>query len=80
MQESFGKKQQSLIFIVEKALKKSNLGYLSMKEGSLFVFVLMRSRELGCFRLCSWCVWKGLKEEGCIGLVSWCFDLGCKSS
>ncbi len=47
-----------------------------MKDGSLFVlFVLVRSTQLGCFRLCSWSLWKALKEEeeeeeGCIGLVS----------
>ncbi len=28
--------------------------YLSMKEGSLFCFVAMRSTEPGCFRSCSW--------------------------
>ncbi len=55
----------------------------SMKEGCLFVlfcfvlFVLMmRSSELGCFRSCSWPLWKALEEEErCIGLVSWCLDL-----
>jgi hypothetical protein len=61
---------------------------LSMKEGCLFVclfcfvlFVLMRSTEPGCFRLCSWSLWKALEEEeGCIGLVSWHLDLWCRSS
>jgi hypothetical protein len=54
--------------------------------GSLFCFVLlcfvsMRSTELGCFRLCSWCLWKALDEERCIGLDSMtCLDLQCKSS
>ncbi len=43
--------------------------YLSMKEGSLFYFVVMRSTEPGCFRWCSWCLWKALDEEGCMGLV-----------
>ncbi len=28
------------------------LDSLSMKEGSLFCFVVMRSTKLGCFRLC----------------------------
>ncbi len=45
--------------------------YLSMKEGSLFVlflFVLMRSIEPGCFKSHSWSLWKALKKEGCIGL------------
>ncbi len=35
-----------------------------MKEGSLFCFVVMRSTEPGCFRSCSWCLWKALEEEG----------------
>jgi hypothetical protein len=26
----------------------------SMTEGSLFCFLVMRSTESGCFRLCSW--------------------------
>jgi hypothetical protein len=42
---------------------------LSMKEGNLFCFAVMRSTELGCFRLCSWCLWKALDEERCMGLV-----------
>jgi len=49
-----------------------------MKEGNFFVlfcFVVMRSIEPGCFRLCSWCFWKALYEEGCMGLVSWRLDL-----
>jgi hypothetical protein len=37
---------------------------LSMKEGRQFVyfvlFVLMRSIELGCFKLCFWSLWKVL--------------------
>jgi hypothetical protein len=43
--------------------------HLSMKEGCLFRFVVMRSTELGCFRSCSWCLWKALDEEWCMGLV-----------
>jgi hypothetical protein len=35
-----------------------------MKDGSLFCFVGMRSTELGCFRSCSWCLWKALDEGG----------------
>jgi hypothetical protein len=42
---------------------------LSMKECSLFCFVAMRSTELGCFRSCSWCLWKALEKEGCMALV-----------
>jgi len=38
--------------------------YLSMKEGSLFCFVVMRSTKLGCLQSCSWCLWKALDEEG----------------
>jgi hypothetical protein len=40
--------------------------------GALFCFVVMRSIELGCFKLCSWCLWKALDEEGCMGLVPCC--------
>ncbi len=36
----------------------------------MFCFVIMRSTELGCFRSCSWCLWKALDKEGCMGLVS----------
>jgi hypothetical protein len=43
--------------------------HLSMKEGSLFCFVVMRSSKPGCFRLCSQCIWKALHEEGYMGLV-----------
>ncbi len=43
----------------------------------LFCFVPMRSNELGCFRLCSWSLWKALEEEeeGCIGFGSMLFGL-----
>jgi len=54
--------------------------YLWSKVVCLFCFVLMRSIELGCFRLCSWCLWKGLDEERCMNLVPWGLDLQCKSS
>jgi hypothetical protein len=54
--------------------------HLSMKEGSLFCFVIMRCTEPECFRSCTWCLWKALDEEGCMGLVPWCLDLQCKSS
>jgi hypothetical protein len=46
-----------------------------MKEGSLFCFVVVRSTELGCFRLCSWCLWKALGEDGLHGLGSMTFGL-----
>ncbi len=52
----------------------------SIYEGSLFCFVVIRSIELGCFRSCSWCLWKALDEDGCMGLVPWHLDLQCKSS
>jgi len=57
-------------------------GNLSMKEGSLFCFVVMRSTKLECFRSCSWCLWKALdrRGEGCMGLVPWRLDFWCKSS
>ncbi len=52
-----------------------------MKEGSLFVlFVPMRSTKPGCFRSCSWSLWKAFKEEVCISLVSSHLDLWCKNS
>ncbi len=55
--------------------------YLSMKEGRLFCFVVMRSTALGCFKSFSWCLWKALdKGLGCMGLVPWRLDLQCKSS
>jgi hypothetical protein len=53
---------------------------LSMKEDRLFCFLVMRSTKLGCFRLCSWRLWKALDNEGCIGLVPWLLDFQCKSS
>jgi hypothetical protein len=43
-------------------------------------FVVIRSTELGCFRLCFWCLWKALHEKGCMGLVPWGLDLQCKKS
>ncbi len=46
---------------------------LSMKQGSLFCFVVMRPTEPGCFRLCCWCLWKALNEEGCTELGSMMF-------
>jgi hypothetical protein len=53
----------------QKCFPKTVDGYLSMKEGSLFCFVVMRSTKSGCFRSCSWCLWKALDEEGCMGMV-----------
>jgi hypothetical protein len=37
---------------------------LAMKEGKLFWFVVTRSTKLGCFRSCSWCLWKALTRRG----------------
>jgi hypothetical protein len=71
--------EKTVIFV----LMVPYIPYLSMKQGSLFLlfcFVLMRSTELGCFRLHSWFLWKALEEEGCISLVSWRLDLQCRSS
>jgi hypothetical protein len=53
---------------------------LSMKEGSLFCFVVMRSTEPRCFKSWSWSLWKALDEEACMGLVPWRLELSCKSS
>jgi hypothetical protein len=39
---------------------RSNWHNLSMKEGSLFWCVVMRSTEPGCFKSCSWRLWKAL--------------------
>jgi len=47
----------------------------------LFCFIVMRSTERGCFRLCSWCLWKALDGGGVHGLGSMTFGLcGVKSS
>ncbi len=51
---------------------------LSMKEGSLFWFVVMRSTELKCFRLCSWCLWKALNERGAWGWFHDVWTCGAK--
>ncbi len=43
----------------------------------MFCFVVMRSTKPGCFRSCSWCLWKALDEEGwCMGFGSMTFGLG----
>ncbi len=47
--------------------------HLSMKEGSLFCFVVMRSTKPGCFRSYSWCLWEALNKEGLHGL--WFHDV-----
>jgi putative component of membrane protein insertase Oxa1/YidC/SpoIIIJ protein YidD len=49
--------------------------YLSMKQRSFFCFVVIRSTELGCFRSCSWYLWKALNKEGCMGFGSMTFGL-----
>jgi hypothetical protein len=37
--------------------------HLSINEGSLFCFVVMRFIEPGCFEIvCSWCLWKALDK------------------
>jgi hypothetical protein len=38
----------------------------------------MRFIELGCFRLCSWCLWKALDKEGYMGLVNDVWTCGAK--
>ncbi len=47
--------------------------YLWRKVVCFLLFVVMRSAELGCFRSCSWCLWKALGEEH--GLGSMAFGL-----
>ncbi len=45
------------------------------------LFVLMRSTELGCFRSCSWSLWKALNKEGASAFGFMAFGLaGCRSS
>ncbi len=44
----------------------------------LFCFVVMTFIGLGCFRSCSWCLWKALKKEGWMGLIPQHLDLQCK--
>jgi hypothetical protein len=63
----FGKFQGCVTIIFVSNIFMCN--NLSMKGGSLFCFVVMRSIESGCFRLCSWCLWRALDEKGCMGLV-----------
>jgi hypothetical protein len=68
--ELFSLLWSSLVLLTQLGGRGNGFIHLSMKEGSLFVlFVLMRSTESGCFRLCSWCLSKALDEEGCMGLV-----------
>jgi hypothetical protein len=50
-----------------------SLSELSMKEGSLFCFVVMKSTELGCFRSCSWCLWNALSMRR--GAWVWFHDI-----
>jgi hypothetical protein len=33
----------------------------------------------GCFRFCSWCLWKALNEEGCMGLFHDVWTCGAKA-
>jgi hypothetical protein len=49
------------------------VAHLYMKEGSLFCFVVMKSIKPGCFRLCSWSLWKALKEGR--GALAWLHDV-----
>ncbi len=51
------------------------LDYLSMKEGSLFCFVVMRSTELGCFRLCFLVTLESSQQGGVHMLGSMTFGL-----
>ncbi len=60
----------SLNFWISSWLSSNDL---SMKQGSLFCFVTMRSTKPGCFRSCLWYLWKVLDEEG--GALSWFNDI-----
>jgi hypothetical protein len=62
------KKMILTLWAIETNKEKSKYN-LSMKEGSLFCFVVRRSTKRGYFRSCSSCLWKALDEEGCMGLV-----------
>jgi hypothetical protein len=70
---------QTIVLLAHHILKHK-YEHLSMKEGNLFCFVVMRSTKPGCFRSCSWCLWKDSDKEGCMGLVPWHLDFLCKSS
>jgi hypothetical protein len=61
-------------------LAQQNCHHLFMNKGSLFCFLGTKSTKPGCFKSCSWCLWKALNKEGCMGFVPWCLDLWCKSS
>jgi hypothetical protein len=55
--------------------------YLWRKVVFCFVlFVLMRSTELGCFRSCSWSLWKALNKEGASAWFHGIWTCGCRSS
>ncbi len=66
-------------FITSSFLSPTHL-HLSMRQSSLFCFVTMKSTKLGCFKLCSWYLWKAFDKERCIGLDSWRLELWCRSS
>jgi len=63
-----GKKKQSTTFVLPALSENGNdlkvcPLTISIYEGRwfrLFCFVVMRSTEPGCFRSCSWCLWKAL--------------------
>ncbi len=60
-------------------MAQAALVYLWRKVVCFVCFVIMRSTQLGCFRSCSWCLWKALDKKGCMGSVPWHLDLRCKS-
>jgi len=51
-------------FITSSFLSPTHL-HLSMRQNSLFCFVTMKSTKLGCFKLCSWYLWKAFDKEWC---------------
>ncbi len=52
-----------------------------MKQGSFFVLfclVLMRSTKPGCFKSCSWSLWKALKKRGALAYFHGIWIYGIK--
>ncbi len=62
------------MLLTQSGCRGNGFIHVSMKEGCLFalfyfvLFVLVRSTESGCFRLCSWCPLKALQKEWVHGL------------
>jgi hypothetical protein len=63
----------------ESTLVILNVDYLSMKQGSLFCFVTLRSLEARPFMPYSWYLWKALNEHGCTDFGLRLFGGTCES-